>query len=57
MCRLSGVPRSSLGRRPRLQSEWEISARQAMREVALECPAYGYRRVPRQWAMRREFEA
>ena len=45
MCRLSGVPRSSLGRRPRPQSEWEISARQAMREVALECPAYGYRRV------------
>ena len=45
MCRLSGVPRSSLDRRPRPQSEWEISARQAMREVALEFPAYGYRRV------------
>ena len=45
MCRLSGVPRSSLGRRPQPQSEWEISARQAMGEVALECPAYGYRRV------------
>ena len=45
MCRLSGVPRSSRGRRPRPQSEWEISARQAMREVALEFPAYGYRRV------------
>ena len=45
MCRLSGVPRCSLGRRPRPQSEWEISARQAMREVALEFPAYGYRRV------------
>ena len=45
MCRLSGVPRSSLGRRPRPESEWEAGARQAMREVALEFPAYGYRRV------------
>ena len=45
MGRLSGVPRCSLGRRPQPQSEWEISARQAMGEVALECPAYGYRRV------------
>ena len=45
MCRLSGVPRSSLQRRPRPQSEWEISARQALRKVALESPAYGYRRV------------
>ena len=46
MCRLSGVPRCSLGRRPRPESEWEAGARQAMREVALEFPAYGYRRVP-----------
>ena len=46
MCRLSGVPRCRLGRRPRPESEWEAGARQAMREVALEFPAYGYRRVP-----------
>ncbi len=45
MCRLSGVPRASFERRPEPQSEWERSARQALREVALECPAYGYRRV------------
>ena len=45
MCRLSGVPRASLRRRPEPQSKWERSARQALREVVLECPAYGYRRV------------
>ncbi len=45
MCRLSGVPRSSLSRRPRPESEWESSVRGALREVALESPAYGYRRV------------
>ena len=45
MCRLSGVSRASLQRRPRPESEWETRARQAMRQVALECPAYGYRRV------------
>ncbi len=45
MCRLSGVPRSSLSRRSQPESEWESSARKAMREVALEFPAYGYRRV------------
>ena len=45
MCCLSGVSRSSFERRPRPESEWETSARQAMRQVALECPAYGYRRV------------
>ena len=45
MCRLSGVPRASFERRPQPASECESSARQALREVALECPAYGYRRV------------
>ncbi len=45
MCRLSGVPRASLSRRPQPESEWETSARGALREVALESPAYGYRRV------------
>ena len=45
MCRLSGVPRASFERRPEPESEWARSARQALREVALECPAYGYRRV------------
>ena len=45
MCRLSSVSRASLQRQPRPQSERETLARQAMREVALEFPAYGYRRV------------
>ena len=45
MCRLSGVSRNNLRRRQRPQSEWESSARSAVREVALEFPAYGYRRV------------
>ncbi len=34
MCRLSGVPRCSLSRRPQPESEWESSARGALREVA-----------------------
>ena len=45
MCRLSSGPRTSFERRPQPASEWESSARQALREVALECPAYGCRRV------------
>ena len=45
MCRLSSVSRASVQRRPRPLSEWETTARGALREVALEFPAYGYRRV------------
>ena len=45
MCRLSSVSRDSVQRRPRPLSEWETTARGALREVALEFPAYGYRRV------------
>ena len=45
MCRLSGLSRASLQRRPQPQSEWETSARDGLREVALEFSAYGYRRL------------
>lgn len=45
MCRLSGINRTALLRKSKRHSEWEIQLSRALREVALEFPAYGYRRV------------
>ena len=43
MCKLSGLSRASLYRKPGRESEWEMSLRDALHEAALENPFYGYR--------------
>jgi transposase InsO family protein len=45
MCRLSGLSRSSLYRKPRRESEWEMNLRSALHTAALDNPFYGYRRL------------
>lgn len=45
MCRLSGLSRASLYRKPRRASEWAMKLRDALHKAALENPFYGYRRL------------
>lgn len=45
MCQLSGLPRASLYRKRRRESEWEMGLRDALHKAALENPFYGYRRL------------
>ncbi len=48
MCRLGGLSRAGLYRKPRRESEWAMKLRDALHQAALENPFHGYRRLTKQ---------